>query len=438
MSSIVARRIARSVIAVTLLGCSEINEPGPSAPEGVAASLATPTSVQLTWTARPDAEKVTTYAVYRNGSRIGETSSTSFIDAGLAENATLTYSVSSMIASGYESSQSTPVSITTRDAVPPTILQNLPANGAGPLYWGNVTISLVFSEAMDSASINANTFSVRVGPTGETPPGSISYFKAAHIAEFRGPFGRLPAGTTIVVTASGMKDVSGNVLASPVTYSFTTSENVPPFIVSTVPANNATEVPLNAEVRITFSEPMDLNTLFTRIYDVSSNLPGDFVAATGSWDAATNTQILHGGYRSKHIYQVIVGRDFPAKDLAGNPLAAPNSFTFTTLDAGPPVAVSLSPSRDAIDVDPNTDVRIAFNEPLDPSSITPENFQVYGWSGEGKVEGTLSYDADTYAAVFTPSAPLVAGRKYGLFLYHLKDATGVPQEDYIGYGFTVK
>lgn len=422
----------------TLVACSDIIAPGPSAPEGVAASLATPTSVQLIWTARPDAEKVTTYVVYRNGTRIGETSNTSFIDSGLAENATLTYSVSSMIASGYESSQSAPVSMTTRDVIPPTIVQSLPANGAGPLYWENVTVSLVFSEAMDSASINDNTFKVRVGATGETPPGSISYFKAAHIAEFRGPFGRMPAGTTIVVTAVGMKDVSGNAMASPLTFSFTTSENVRPFIVSTVPANNATEVPLNAEVRITFSEPMDPSTLFTRIYDLSSDLPGDFVAATGGWDAATNTQILQGGYRSKHRYQVIVGRDFPAKDVAGNTLTGPNSFIFTTLDAGPPVAVSFSPSRDAIDVDPTTQVRIAFNEPLDASTITSQDFQVYGWSGEGNVAGTVSYDPATYAAVFTPSAPLVSGRKYGLILSHLKDATGVPQEDFISYGFTVK
>jgi hypothetical protein len=311
-------------------------------------------------------------------------------------------------------------------------------NGAGPLYWENVTVSLVFSEAMDSSSINDNTFKVRIGPTGETPPGSISYFKTSHIAEFRGPFGRMPAGTTIVVTAAGMKDVSGNALASPLTFSFTTSENVRPYIVSTVPANNATEVPLTAEVRITFSEPMDVSTLFTRVYDLSSGLPGDFVPTSGSWDAATNTQILRGRYLSKHLYEVIVGRDFPAKDVAGNSLAAPNSFFFTTLDAGPPVAVSFSPSRDAVDVDPMTDVRIAFNEPLDPSTITSENFQVYGSHGEGSVAGTLSYDPDTYTAVFTPSAPLVSGRKYGLFLNNLKDATGVLQEDFIGYGFTVK
>lgn len=421
-----------------LLACSDTTAPGPSAPEGVAASLATPTSVLLTWTARPRAEKVTAYAVYRNGVRIGETAETSFTDAGLAEKVTLSYSVSSMIESGYESSQSAPVSVTTQDVVSPTIVQYLPANGSGPLYWENITVSLVFSEAMDSSSFNSGTFAVKAGPAGPQVEGAIAYFKSAHIAEFRGPFGRMPAGTTIVVTASGMKDLAGNVMASPVTFSFTTTENVPPFIVSTVPANNATEVPLDAEVRITFSEPMNLESLFTRVYDLSSSLPSDFVPTSGSWDAATNTQVLKGRYKSKHLYQVIVGRDFPAKDLAGNRLMQPNSFFFTTLDAGPPVAVALSPSREETGVDPATQIRITFNEPLDPSSVTAEKFSVYGWKGEGTVAGTVSYDAATYTAIFTPSAPLAAGTKYGVWLRDVKDATGVGQEDYINFGFTTK
>jgi hypothetical protein len=315
-----------------LVACSDVTEPGPSAPEGVAASLATPTSVQLTWAARPAEEKVSGYVVYRNGVRIGETANTSFTDAGLAENVTLNYSVSSMIASGYESSQSAPVSITTRDVIPPRIIQSFPANGSGPLFWENVTISLVFSEAMDSSSINGTTFNVRIGPSGVTPPGTVSYYKTSHIAEFRGPFGRMPAGSTIVVTAAGMKDVSGNVLATPLTFSFTTTENVPPFIVSTVPADNSFNVSPDIDVKITFSEPMDLSTLFSRVYDLSSNLPGDFVPTTGGWDPKTNTQTLDGDFKSGHRYQVVVGFNStsPAKDLAGNPLSGPNSFTFFT------------------------------------------------------------------------------------------------------------
>jgi hypothetical protein len=422
-----------------LVACSDVTEPGPSAPEGLAATLATPTSVQLTWTARPAEEKVTTYAIYRNAVRIGESANTSFTDAGLAENATLSYSVSSLIASGYESPQSAPVSITTRDVIPPRIIQSFPANGSGPLFWENVTISLVFSESMDSSSINANTFNVRVGPTGEAPPGTVTYYKTSHIAEFRGPFGRLPAGTTIVVTATGMKDLSGNVLASPLTFSFTTTENVPPFIVSTVPADLSFNVSPDIDVKITFSEPMDLSTLFSRVYDLSSNLPGDFVPTTGAWDAQTNTQTLDGDFKSNHRYQVVVGFNStsPAKDLAGNPLAGSNTFTFfTTGYYGRPVAVSFSPARYTTNVDPSTQIRVGFNEPLDPSTVTPEHFLVR--SSDYIVEGTLSYDAASYTVVFTPSAPLVSGRAYGVDIFDIMDATGVFKNESVVYAFSVK
>jgi len=185
---------------------------------------------------------------------------------------------------------------------------------------------------------------------------------------------------------------------------------------------------------------MDLPTVFSRVYDRSSPLPGDFVPTSGSWDAATNTQILEGSYRSKHLYEVIVGFNItsPAKDLAGNPLTGPNNFFFTTLDAGPSVAVALSPAREATEVDPSTQIRVTFNEPLDASTIRSTDFKVYGWNGQGDVAGAVSYDAATYTAIFTPSASLAAGTKYGVFLYNVKDATGVPQEDYLNYGFTTR
>jgi chitodextrinase len=438
MRSVVARGVAVWIAGVILVACSDVTEPGPSAPESLVATLATPTSVQLTWTARPANEKVTAYPVYRNGVRIGETTNTSFTDAGLAENVTLAYSVSSMIASGYESSRSAPVSITTRDVIPPRIIQSFPANGSGPLFFENITVSLVFSEAMDSSSINASTFNVRSGSGGATPPGTVSYYKTSHIAEFRGPFGRMPAGTTIVVTAAGMKDLSGNVLSSPLTFSFTTSEDVRPFIVSTVPTDLSFNVSPDVHVKITFSEPMDLGSLATRVYDLSSNLPGDFVPTTGAWDAGTNTQTLDGNFQSNHRYQVVVGFNStsPAKDLAGNTLVGPNSFTFSTIGYyGPPVAVSFSPARSATNVDPSTQIRVTFNEPLDPSTVTPEHFRVYS---TGYIEGTVSYEAATYTAVFTPSAPLVSGRSYGVDIFDIMDATGVFKNEYVVYTFTVK
>jgi hypothetical protein len=423
--------------AVSLASCSETTAPAPTAPTDLAVTLTSPTSVQLTWTPRPAAEKVARYFVYRNGLRIGETEQGAFAEADLAESVTLAYSVSSATDDGYETAPSQPVAITTRDATPPRVIQNVPLNGAGPLFVENIVVSLVFSEAMDSASINATTFTLKVGPTGEPIPGVIRYFRREHIADFRANH-TMPPATTIVVTAAGLKDASGNMMVAPHTFSFTTTENTRPRITQTYPAEGATEVPLDTEVRITFSEPMDVNSLRTRIFDLSSNLPADFVPVSGSWDAATNTQILRGSYKSRHRYEVVVGWSFPAKDPAGNELLPPNNFTFTTLDAGPPVAVSYTPQRDAVGVDPSTPIRITFSEPLDESTLTPSNVVVYRFDGGGDVPGTIAYEPASNTLAYRPAGPLSPATKYVVYVTGLKDATGVPQEENVSLIFTTR
>ena len=434
---ITPRRSLIAMTAWTVLSCSETTAPTPLPPSDVSAQLLSPTSVQLSWSPRPAAEKVARYFVYRNGLRVGETATTTFTESGLAENVTVGYSITSVIESGYETDQSDPVQITTRDATPPRIVQNFPLNGDGPLFVENITIMLVFSEAMDSATINSSTFTLKVGPTGEPIPGVIRYFKRDQVADFHSNR-TMPPATTIVVTAEGMKDAAGNPLAEPYTFSFTTTENVRPFIAVTFPANEATEVPLDTEVRITFSEPMKVASLTTRIFDLSSNLPADHVPVTSTWDAATNTQILRGRYKSKHHYEVVVGPSFPAEDLAGNRLQPPNRFFFTTLDAGPPVAVAKSPGDGAVDVDPAAAVLITFNEALDPASITASNFGVYRSDGSGEVAGTISYDASTFTAIFRPANTLAPATQYGVFLTEVRDATGVVQEERINYLFTTR
>lgn len=444
MGKMINARLLKMSIAVALLvgsslSCSDIIVPAPTAPTGLATSLTAPTSVRISWTPNPDAERIAQYAVYRGDMRIGETSETSYEDASLPERISLNYSVVAIGPTGYESPRSAPVAVTTQDATPPRIIQNFPANGAGPLPVENIVVGLVFSEAMDSASINASTFTLKVASTGEPIPGAILYKKATGVAEFRANR-TMPPSTTIQVTAAtGMKDVNGVPMAVPFSFTFTTTENTPPTIVSTDPPNGATGVPLGSQVKIRFSERMNVSTLGTRIFDATPQVgEGLMGGVASSYDTVTNVQTLSVGLKSLHTYQVIVGWSFPATDLAGNKLAS-NSLRFTTLDAGPPRATVLLPERSATDVDPATQVRITFNEPIDPTTLTASNFNIYASrTGGAKPAGSISYDAATNTATFTPQAPLAAATWYGVFLINVRDATGVPMEDHVNYEFKTR
>ena len=433
------RRSALSVLAAVVIATAcDSTAPSPTPPGNLVATLSAPTTVQHSWSANPKSQEIDKYIVYRSGREIGQTAETTFADASLRENASLSYSVAAVARSGLVSDTSSAVTIRTRDATPPKVIQTFPADGAGPIPVENVLVRLVFNEAMDSTSINASTLTLKVGPTGEPIPGAIIYNSRSAFVDFRST-NTMPPSTTIVVTAgTGIKDAAGNALAAAFSYSFTTTDNIPPRITSTFPAAGATEVPLAVTIKIVFSELMNVGSLSTRVFDLSSKLPGDFAPATGSYDSTTNTQSLQVTLKSLHTYEVVVGPNFPATDVASNKLAGSNSFRFTTLDAGPPKVVTSDPAPNATGVDPTKAVRITFSEALDATTVNGTNFTVYDANGAGRVAGTVSYDAATFSAIFTPSAALSGSTRYGVGINGIRDATGVPMEDFFSYLFTTQ
>ncbi|MDH7482032.1 MAG: hypothetical protein QHH26_08695, partial [Armatimonadota bacterium] len=85
----------------------------PSVPSGVTATAVGPQRINLTWTASTDNVGVAGYKVYRNGSYIGYTASTSYSDGGLSPSTSYTYTISAYDAASNESSQSSGASATT-------------------------------------------------------------------------------------------------------------------------------------------------------------------------------------------------------------------------------------------------------------------------------------------------------------------------------------
>ncbi|NOU63430.1 carbohydrate-binding protein [Paenibacillus sp. LMG 31461] len=85
----------------------------PSIPSGLIATATSSTQVQLNWTAATDNVAVTSYDVYRNGSKIGSSSTTTYSDSGLTASTAYSYTVIAKDAAGNDSTASSAVSVTT-------------------------------------------------------------------------------------------------------------------------------------------------------------------------------------------------------------------------------------------------------------------------------------------------------------------------------------
>src|SRR6266571_3558464 len=151
----------------------------------------------------------------------------------------------------------------------------------------------------------------------------------------------LHLGTNVITVTA--QDLSGN--RGQVTIIVTRPSDVTsPTVSSTGPQNGVSGVGVNASINAKFSEPMDGTTITPETFSlVDSN--GNSVVGTVTMDGDSSTfhpSALLAGLTT-HAATVTTG----VKDLAGNAMAAPRTWTFTTAvapDTTPPSVISTSPS----------------------------------------------------------------------------------------------
>ena len=86
----------------------------PSVPTGLTATAASSSQINLSWTASTDNVGVTGYKVFRGGSQIATSTTTSFSDTGLSASTSFSYTVAASDAAGNTSAQSSSATATTQ------------------------------------------------------------------------------------------------------------------------------------------------------------------------------------------------------------------------------------------------------------------------------------------------------------------------------------
>ena len=211
------------------------------------------------------------------------------------------------------------------DATPPTIIQRQPAPGATGFGVAQ-SVMVTFSEPMNWSSVR-DAFSWS-GPGGQVP---FHMDNSDENVYFFTPTQPLEYGTqyTVGFAAATATDWSNNYLAA-ISWSFTTTsvtDNTPPVVESTVPADGATNVPLDAILQINFSEAIDPSSIEQGNILMTPE-PGEGVT---TWTNGGKTMNFDPDdpLLANTVYN-LVALQGAVRDLAGNGLAEPYSLTFTT------------------------------------------------------------------------------------------------------------
>ncbi len=173
---------------------SEDTEP-PTIPANLSATATSETSINLSWSASSDNIGVSEYRIYRGGSYLDSTTSTSYDDTGLSAGTSYTYTVSALDAAGNESAQSQLAGTTTDAGQPDTVAPTTPAN---PIATAVSTSQINLSWSASSDNIGVSEYRIYRGGSYLDSTTSTSYADTG-----------LSGSTTYDYTISA-KDSAGN------------------------------------------------------------------------------------------------------------------------------------------------------------------------------------------------------------------------------------
>jgi hypothetical protein len=190
---------------------------------------------------------------------------------------------------------------------------------------------------MNPATITAATFTLKQGTT--VISGAVTSLGAT--ATFN-PAANLAVSTVYTATiTTGVTDLAGNAMASTYVWTFTTgttADTTRPTVVSTIPANAATGVAVNANIYVTFSEAMNPLTITASTITLKQ---GTTLISGAVTSPSTTTAALNPGSDLANNTTYTVTVTTGVKDLAGNAMAVAKVWNFTTIAAGtagpPPV-----------------------------------------------------------------------------------------------------
>lgn len=303
---------------------------------------------------------------------------------------------------------------TTGDSTPPTVSFVSPSNGETfvPLD-SNVTAT--FNDEIDPLSVNNITFIVEgpglPGPGGHQISGTVTLL--GKVATFN-PASNLDPGVTYTATlTTGIKDLAGNALMSPYTWSFTTTASpivdTVPTVSFTVPLNEATNVPLNRTLSATFSEPMNPSTITNLTFTLKGPGTTD-VSGVVNYSGLTATFDPVVDLTAGTLYTATITTG--AQDVGGTSMAANYTWTFSTgalADTTAPTVSSTVPANLATNVPANRILSAVFSEAMNVATITSATFLLTGPSLT-PVSGVVSYAG--FTASFEPASGLLPDTLY--------------------------
>ncbi|HET8776572.1 MAG TPA: Ig-like domain-containing protein [Candidatus Limnocylindria bacterium] len=302
----------------------------------------------------------------------------------------------------------------TIDARAPQVLEvslTQPVEGEPDVALITTSLEIVFSEPVEPDTASG---ALELDPEVE---GAVSWSGSTMIFT---PSEPLALDTAYrVELRSGVRDLSGNAMSDlPPPFEFRTAGR--PVLVDASPADDATDVPVDQPLALTFSRLMDTSSVETALR-LRPSFPHEL-----RWSGALLEIVPTQPLRPGSEYEVSIQDD--ATDVAGVALGEPISVRFTTVAPG--LVVETLVPADGIDgIAPTSPIAVVFDRPIDPGSVDDDTFtfmpEIAGTASVTTLPGEESTDEGSGRVLqFVPSGPMPANTTFEVTLSPGVTSTG--------------
>lgn len=195
-------------------------------------------------------------------------------------------------------------------------------------------VRVSFSEPIDTAAYSSSWVELRRTGGGGVAT-AVSFEDAATVVLT--PHQPLASFTSYLVKVStAVRDPAGRHLEQAIQTHFTTRDVTPPMVVDLVPEPDAVQVPVDLQLRVTFSEPVELASLSGAALQLTDETAGAGVTTTFTLQPSLREVLITpvSALAADHVHRLVVQG---VRDHSGNVMAAPFVASFITLDTEPPV-----------------------------------------------------------------------------------------------------
>lgn len=193
-------------------------------------------------------------------------------------------------------------------------------------------------------------------------------------------------------------------------------DHLPPVVVQTIPADQATTVPTNISLTATFDAaivPRSINADNFKLTYTDNTGVENPVECTVKYDTVNNIAMLipAEALTSEKTYTaaIVVDQELVVEDMAGIPMQSAVVWTFTTIlpDSALPRIQSANPAQGQMDVTLDTSVQIGFSEQINSLTINTDSF--YLECNDTIIPAGVIYDGRNQTATLSPENELPSG-----------------------------